>query len=684
MEPKPLTALLVTFSLAAALLPAQSQPSASGLDLAGIDKAADPCNNFYQYACGAWMKSHPIPPDQSSWGAFDVLHERNQQTLRELLDESAAHQSRSPVDAQIGSFYASCMNEAAIEKLGANPLQSERERIAALKSKDDLVEEVARFHDRQINAFFEFGSMPDPKNAKMTIATVDQGGLGLPEKDFYFRTDERSQQIRQKYVAHIAKVFELVGVSPSDAAKKAALIMRLETDLARASLDVTARRDPQQVVHSMSIAELEKLSPQFNLPRYFTLVRAPEFKQLNVAVPPFAAAVSSLIGKESLDDLKDYLLWHYISESSTKLSKAFVDQNFEFYGKTLSGTNQLRPRWKRCVAATDSELGEALGRKYVEKTFGEAGKARTLEMVQSIETQMGKDIDSLSWLSPETKKAAQAKLKAVTNKIGYPDKWRDYSSIKLAADDYFGNWYRANEFEAKRQRDKVGKPVDRGEWLMSPPTVNAYYDPTQNNINFPAGILQQPFYSNAASDTVNYGAVGVVIGHELTHGFDDEGRQFDAGGNLRDWWTERDAEQFTKLAQCFVNEYGGFSPTPGVELNGKLTLGENTADNGGLRLAYLALVNSIAAHTSQASGQTDGKDGKKDGYTPDQQFFLGFAQVWCENVRPEQLRLQAQTDPHSPGEFRVNGVVQNVSQFGTAFGCKAGNKMQAAKACRVW
>lgn len=673
---------IAQFSFVLALLlsanaAAQTPDSTSGLDLTAIDKSVQPCNNFYQYACGAWMKAHPIPPDQSSWGSFDLLHERNQQVLRELLEDSAAHPSRSAIDGQIGGLYSSCMNEAAIEKLGAAPLGPERQRITNLKSKAELVEEVARFHDRQIGAFFEFGSMPDPKNAKMTIASLDQGGLGLPERDFYFRDDERSKQVRDKYVAHVAKMLELADVPAAETGKKAATIMRMETALAKASLDVTSRRDPQKLVHSLSTAELGKLSPQFDFVRYFARVRTPEFTQLNVAVPEFFSAFSKLVEGESLDDLKDYMLWHYVSDAATKLPKAFVDENFEFYGKTLSGANELRPRWKRCVSATDSELGEALGRKFVEKTFGAEGKTRTLQMVGAIEKQMGADIQSLSWLSPETKKAAQVKLKAVTNKIGYPDKWRDYSSIRIDAADYFGNWYRADEFEAKRQRDKVGKPVDRGEWLMSPPTVNAYYDPTQNNINFPAGILQPPFYANSATDAVNYGAVGVVIGHELTHGFDDEGRQFDAEGNLRDWWTKRDAEQFSKLAQCFVNEYGGFSPVPGVELNGKLTLGENTADNGGIRLAYFALMSSLAAHTGEAARKTGG-------YTPAQQFFLGFAQVWCENVRPEQARLQAQTDPHSPGEFRVNGVVQNLKEFGTAFGCKAGDKMQAAKACRVW
>ena len=459
--------------------------------------------------------------------------------------------------------------------------------------------------------------------------------------------------------------------------KKAAAIMRMETDLAGGSLDVTSRRDPLRLVHSMPVTELEKLSSHFDFQKYFVRVHAPEFKQLNVAVPDFVKVFSALVDRENLNDLKDYLSWQYVSASATKLPKAFVDENFDFYGRTLSGAKESRPRWKRCVASTDTELGEALGRKFVEKTFGEQGKERTLQMVNAIEKQMGLNVQSASWLSPATKQAALTKLHAVTNKIGYPNEWRDYSSINIMPADYFGNWYRANEFESKRQLAKIGKPVDRTEWEMSPPTVNAYYDPTQNNINFPAGILQPPFYSNNAGEAVNFGAVGVVVGHELTHGFDDQGRQFDASGNLRDWWTKADEANFEKLAQCFVNEYGGFSPVPGVELNGKLTLGENTADNGGTRLAYLALLSSLAAHSTPT-------DEKKDGYTQPQQFFLGFAQLWCENVRPEQARLGAQTDPHSPGKFRVNGVVRNLPQFGSAFGCKVDDTMQAAKACRVW
>jgi putative endopeptidase len=649
----------------------------SGLDLNAIDKSADPCTDFYQYACGNWMKNNPIPPDQSSWGTFDTLFERNQKILRDILEDSQKSQSRSATDQKIGAFYGSCMDEASIEKLGKQPLTLELQRISQVSNSRQLLDEVAHLHSAGVNVFFVFDSTPDPKDARMTIAEIDQGGLGLPEKDFYFRTDANSVEVRKKYVAHIGKIFQLIGVPASDSSKKAETVMAVETELAKNSLDVTSRRNPQLLVHETAKSELAKLAPNFNFIQFFTQIGTPEFSKLNVTVPDFFKGLDTVIAKQDISALRDYLTWRYVSSSAGRLPKAFVDENFDFYGHTLSGAKENKPRWKRCVSATDTQLGEALGQKYVEKTFGEQGKQRTLSMVDEIEDQMAKDISTLTWMSPETKQKALEKLHKVANKIGYPEKWRDYSSVDVKPDDYFGNWYRASEFESKRQRDKIGKPVDRAEWNMTPPTVNAYYDPTQNNINFPAGILQPPFYSNKANDAVNYGAVGVVVGHELTHGFDDEGRQFDADGNLKNWWQKADEEKFTNLANCLVNEYGGFSPVKGIELNGKLTLGENTADNGGIRLAYMALLEDLAKKSVPVSQ-------KQDNYTQGQQFFLGFAQVWCENVRPEQARTWAQTDPHSPGRFRTNGVVMNMPQFAEVFGCKAGDKMVAAKGCKVW
>jgi endothelin-converting enzyme/putative endopeptidase len=653
---------------------AQSQ---SGIDLTAIDKTGDPCNDFYQYACGGWLKANPIPPDEASWGRFDVLFENNQKILRSILEDSAAHQERSLIDQQVGAFYQSCSNEDFIEKLGSAPLWPELDRIAAIATRADLLAEIARLHSLQVQVFFSFSPEPDPDNARRDIANLDQGGLGLPEKDFYFRTDSHSEDIRKKYVAHIAKMLELGGVEPSLAAKQATEVMRIETALAKGSLDITARRDPKLLVHRTSLAELAAESPAFSFPDYFQAIQSPKFSTLNVSVPAFQKALNDLLANEPLPHLKDYLAWHYISASARLLPHAFVNENFEFYSRALTGASQIRPRWKRCVSGVDEELGEALGRLFVERTHAEEGKVRTLQMVAAIEEQMKRDINSITWMSPVTKKRALEKLAAVTRKIGYPDHWRDYSSIHIASEDYFGNWYRANQFESHREIAKIGQPVDRSEWEMTPPTVNAYYEPTENNINFPAGILQPPFYSNDARDSVNYGAVGAVIGHELTHGFDDEGRQYDGDGNLKDWWTKNDRDRFTKLSDCFVNEYGGYSPVPGVELNGRLTLGENTADNGGIRLAYLALL-SVLAKKSIPLSQT------QDGYTQTQQFFVGFAQVWCENERPEATRLQVQTDPHAPAQFRVDGTVSNMPEFGKAFSCKPTDKMVAAKACRVW
>lgn len=653
-------------------------PSQSGIDLKAIDKSSDPCTDFYQYACGNWLKNNPIPKEESHWGRFSELHERNQKILRQIAEDSQAHTSRSALDQKVGDFYGACMAEDEIEKLGTKPLADELGRIKNVRTQKDLVDEIARLHERQVSAFFNFGSTPDPDNAKMEMAGLDQGGLGLPEKDYYFREDANSVELRKKYVAHIAKMLQLTGVPAASAQQKAATIMKMETDLAKGSLDVIQRRDPKALVHKYQTDQLAQASPDFNLRQYFVALDTPSFAVVNIAAPDFFKTLSKVLAMYKLDDVKDYLTWKYVSSSARALPKAFVDESFDFYGRTLTGAQQLRPRWKRCVQMTDGELGEAIGKRYVEETFGKEGKERTLAMVNEIEREMGKDIESLTWMSPETKKQALIKLHAVTNKIGYPDKWRDYTPLSIVKDDYLGNMYRANQFDTKRDRDKIGKPVDRAEWDMTPPTVNAYYDPTQNNINFPAGILQPPFYSNKADDAVNYGGIGAVVGHELTHGFDDEGRQFDANGNLRDWWQKKDEEAFAKLASCIDEEYSSFQPLPGVHIRGKLTLGENTADNGGLRLAYMALMDSLAKHADLKED--------KDGYSTAQRFFIGWGQIWCENQRPESERLLIQTDPHSPAKYRVNGVVKNMESFTEAWGCKPDQSMFAApgKACRVW
>ena len=653
-----------------------NEPSA-GVDVKAMDKSVDPCQNFYQYACGNWMKNNPIPPAYSRWGRFDQLQDHNLEELHTIAEDAEKNQQRSSTDQKVGALYGACMDESAVEQAGAKPLQPGLDRINAIKSKAELAGEVARLHDQAVTAFFRFGESADPTNARMTIASAAQGGLGLPEKGFYTRTGPKDVETRKRYVEHISKMFQLLGVPAADADTKANTILKLETELANASLDNVSLRNPKLTLHKMPLAQFESTIPNFDFKQYLADRSTPQFSDMNDRVPDFFKALNATIASTSLDDLKDYLTWHYVSAYAPELSTPFVNENFDFYGRYLTGAKELQPRWKRCVKLTDNELGEALGKIYVEKEFSQNSKQKTLEMVGLIEKAMAADINSLTWMSDATKKQALEKLQGVTNKIGYPEKWRDYSSVTIVPDNLIEDVRNTRDFEEHRELNKIGKPVDRKEWGMTPPTVNAYYNPLQNNINFPAGILQPPFYNNSADMAVNFGAIGVVIGHELTHGFDDQGRQYDGDGNLRDWWTKKDEEEFKQRAQCLVNEYSNFSPEPGIKLNGKLTLGENGADNAGIHLAYIALMSALQ------NGTVD--KGQLDGFTPEQRFFLGFAQVWCQNVRPEAARLRAQTDPHAPGEFRVIGVVENTPEFAKAFGCSAVQPMDAGdKACRVW
>ena len=670
-----MTKLAVLLCLGSGALLAQNAATPASVDVNAIDRTANPCTDFYQYACGSWMKNNPIPPDQSRWGRFSEVEERNREILHQILEQAAApNASRDPISRQIGDYYAACMDESRINAQGLKPLQPEFDRIRNLKDKAELAEEVAHLHRNGMPALFDFGSGQDFKNSNEVIAQADQGGLSLPDRDYYLKTDAASVKIREGYVAHVQRMFELAGESAAQAKTDAATVLRLETDLAKGSLDRVSRRDPEKVYHKMTKAELESLEPAFRWNQYIADSGAPSFQSINVAWPDFFKDLNTAIGNTSLDDWKTLLRWDVIHSEAPLLPTAFVNENFNFFGKTLTGAKELRPRWKRCVQFTDMQLGEALGRKFVERTFPPQAKERTLKMVEALEKALGEDIQEVSWMTPATKQQALIKLKAITNKIGYPDKWRDYSSIVIKRDDAAGNGMRADQFEFQRELNKIGKPVDRNEWGMTPPTVNAYYDPLMNNINFPAGILQPPFYNNRADDAANFGAIGMVIGHELTHGFDDEGRQFDAKGNLRDWWTPADAKAFDQREACFVNEYSNFTPVPGVHLNGKLTLGENTADNGGVRIAHMALLNTV--------GAADQK--KVDGFTPEQRFFLSFSQIWCENQTEESSRLRVQTDPHSPGKYRVDGVLQNMSEFQKAFSCKAGQPMVSANACRAW
>ena len=640
-----------------------------------MDPSANPCIDFYQYACGGWIANHPIPADETRWGTFDELAERNRAILRGILEKaSALDAGRSLVDQKIGDFYASCMDEAAIDKLGATPLKPDLDRIDALSSKAGIVNVLVPLHLIGVNALFGFSSGADFKNSMLVIAQADQGGLGLPDRDYYFKDDAKSVQLRNQYVEHVQKMLELLGERPEKAASDAQAVMRFETGLAKGSLELVARRDPNQVYHKLTVHELFSMSPAIDWPKYFQGMGTPAFTDLNVAAPNFFRTVESMLVQASLDDIKTYLRWQLVHAAAPYLAKPFVDENFHFFSEILAGAKENQPRWKRCVAGVDNDLGFALGQKYVEVAFGAEQKARTLKMVEEIEKALKSDIRILSWMTPQTKEQALIKLRAVTNKIGYPDHWRDYSSLKIVRGDMVGNDQRATELEIHRVLNKIGQPTDRSEWLMTPPTVNAYYDPTENNINFPAGILQPPFYDKRMDDAVNYGAIGAVVGHELTHGFDDQGRQFDPEGNLRDWWTPEDAKEFEKRAECFVQEYSKFEPVDNVHVNGKLTLGENTADNGGVRLAFLALMDAL-----------NGKARPKiDGFTPEQRFFLGWGQIWCQNVRPETSRMLVQVDPHAPGRARVDDVVSNMPEFQKAYACKIGQPMVAAPACRVW
>ena len=670
--------LIASFLLTGALVYAQSSsstnPPKSGIDLSAIDKTVDPCQNFYLYACGTWIKNNPVPPQYSRWGRFNELADRNQQISREILDDSAKHQDRSPLDQKIGAFYAACMDEPAINKAGATPIESTIKAIEAIPAKAALAPQVAVLHRQGVGVFFRFDSSPDFENSRATIAEADQGGLGLPDKSYYERP--KDEATRQKYVEHISKMFRLLGVAQPEADTRAKAAMAIETSLAAASLDRVTRRNPHLTHHKLTLAELQQLTPGFDFNAYLKALNAPAFTSLNVGVLDFFKNLNSVLDKTSLDDLKSYLVWHYVSAYSQALSQPFVDENFDFYSRTLTGAKELQPRWKRCTQSADRELGDALGQKYVERAFAGQSKQKTQELVTTIEKQMAVDIDSLTWMGDETKKQALVKLKGVTNKIGYPDKWKTYSTVKVSSGNYVADLKNTTEFEADRELAKIGKPVDRQEFGMTPPTVNAYYSPLQNNINFPAGILQPPFYNNTADMAINFGGIGAVIGHELTHGFDDQGRQFDADGNLRDWWTKQDDAEFRKRADCIVNEYSGFSPVEGSNVDGRLTLGENGADNAGIRLAFMALLGAMENNSVDK--------GKLDGYTPQQRFFLGYAQVWCANERPEALRNSVRTDPHSPGQFRVIGVVQNNPEFANAFGCSAGQPMVSANACRVW
>jgi endothelin-converting enzyme/putative endopeptidase len=581
-------------------------------------------------------------------------------------------------EQKIGDFYATCMDQEAIETRGLKPLQPEFDRIAALNDKKELTGLLAHFQMINVNAFLNYGEQQDFKDARKQIAMVDQGGLGLPERDYYLRSGDAAEKTRKEYVEHVASMLRLMGEPAEKATSDAGKIMALETALARVSMDITSRRDPNNVYHSMPVAKLTELTPAIDWPKFFADTGITGIADLNVTNLDFFKGLQAILESTDLDTIKTYLRWQLIdSIPEYALPQAMSEEDFNFSDHELRGQPEQKARWKRCVAATDGALGQALGQVYVSAQFSAADKAYTLQMVHDIESAMDKEIGAQTWMSAATKQKAEAKLHMVADKIGYPDHWRNYSALEVVRGDAIGNAWRAEEFENKRELAKIGKPVDRGEWITTPATVNAYYNATMNDINFPAAILQSPFYDPHAPDAANYGHIGAVVGHELTHGFDDQGSQFDGEGNLSNWWTADDRQKFDAMTDCEVKEYGNFTAIDSLKLNGKLTLGENTADNGGIRLAYSAFL---------ADAQRKGIDlaTQQDGYTPLQQFFIAFAQNWCSDMRPETIRLRVQTDPHSPGEFRANGVVQNFSDFGRAFGCKVGQPMMPVNACHVW
>jgi putative endopeptidase len=655
--------------------PLQAMPYSPSLDLSSLDRSVDPCVDFYQFTCGGWMKNNPIPADQARWSVYGKLTNDNQQFLWGILEQDAKATDRTPNQQKIGDYFAACMDTAAIDRLGVSPVQPDLNAIDALADRKALIAFLGPLNHRaQGTFFFDSGPTQDAADSNQIIAEVAAGGIGLPDRDYYTKTDAKSEEARQKYLAYIAQLLTLSGESPSKAADDAKAILRIETALAKASLTRVERRNPYNEYHKMSVADLGKLNPSIDWPVYLKEQGVPPVEKLNVEQPEFQKAVNAVLTTEPLDDLKAYLRFHVLNGAATSLSAPFDTAYFDFYSRYLRGVQEQPPRWKRCVRSIDRNLGEALGQEFVNRTFTPQTKAKVVLMTDQIEQAMQQEINQLDWMSPATKQEALRKLHAIRNKIGYPDKWRDYSRLEIKPDDYFGNVTRAVQFEDARQWAKVGKPVDRTEWDMTPPTVNAYYNDQMNDINFPAGVLQPPLYDPKSDDAPNYGNTGSTIGHELTHGFDDEGRQYDANGNLKDWWTKEDAQRFEDRINCLRDQFAGYIIVDDIHINSKLTSGEDVADLGGTLLAYIAWKKATEGQNLQAI----------DGFTPDQRFFIGFAQWACENTREADRRMTAITDPHSPGYARINGIVTNMPEFARAFSCKAGQPMVKTNVCKVW
>ncbi len=653
------------------------QAVTSGFDFNSLDRTVSACQDFNRFANGGWIAKNAIPAAYSRWGRFEVLGEQNLEVLHEILDGLVKKKShpKGSNEEKVADFYASCMDEQKIESEGLKPLGEELERINQITDVLGLQDELARFHARRIPAIFGFGAAQDFKDSKSVIAQAVQGGLGLPDRDYYTNDDAKSKQTRDEYTKHVARTFELMGDAPERASASALTVLKIETKLAENSVTRVQRRKPEANYHPMIKADLIEMTPHFDWGRYFRNVGMPEIGKVNVGQPDFFKAADKLMTEISIEDWKTYLRWHLVNAASPTLSSKFVDENFDFNGKQLQGTKENLPRWKRCVASTDRSLGEALGQIYVKKTFTPQAKARAQEMVKNLIEALRQNLSTLDWMNDETRQRATAKLNAFVRKIGFPDKWRSYESLQVSRGPYYNNTVSSGEFEFKRNVGKIGKPIDRTEWGMSPPTVNAYYNPSMNEIVFPAGILQTPFYSATADDAFNYGGIGAVIGHEMTHGFDDQGAKFDADGNLVMWWTPDDFKKFSDRTNCVVKQFNGFEVEPGLFQKGELVVGESVADLGGLTVAYAAYQKSL-----------EGKPRPKNinGFTPEQRFFLGWAQVWAQHIRPEAARLRNATDPHPLGRFRVNGPVSNMPAFAQAFGCKPGDAMVRAERCQIW
>jgi putative endopeptidase len=655
--------------------PLSAMPYSPSLDVASMDRSVDPCDDFYKFSCGGWQKSNPLPADQAGWGVYSKLANDNQQFLWGILEEDAKAQNRTPVQQKVGDYFAACMNTSAIDGLGDKPLLPALMDVGNLKTRADVLSALTRMdHEYAGSFFFGSGTGQDAVDSSTVIVELGAGGLGLPDRDYYTKTDEKSIKIRDQYVAYIQQLLSLAGEGAEQAKADADATLKIETALAKASLTRVQRRDPHNTYHMETMEELAKQAPDIDWPLYFKVQGAPGVAKLNVAQPEFIKAVEAELTTEDVPALRGYLRFHLLTAAAPYLAHSFEQANFDFYSKTLRGVPAMPPRWKTCTRGVDRNLGEALGQEFVRRTFSADTKAKAQLMTEQIETAMQHEIENLEWMSTATKAEALRKLHAIRNKIGYPEKWRDYSTLDVKPDDYFGNAMRSLHFEDAREWNKLGKPVDLNEWGMTPPTVNAYFNPQMNDINFPAGVLQPPLYDPKEDDAPNYGNTGATIGHELTHAFDDEGRQFDAKGNLRDWWTPEDAKGFEDRINCVRNQYAGYVIVDDIHINSKLTSGEDVADIGGTLLAYIAW-------KKQTEGQTLAP---ADGFTPDQRFFIGMAQWACENERAENLRVGAVTNPHSPGFARINGVVSNMPEFQKAFACKTGKPMVHSPTCRVW